>query len=183
MGGDMKKFIIYSIFFIGSLTASDWPASGKTLLKLPHVRAYLDTISYAEGTYHEKGYYSFFGGGYFSTLKDHPRTIMCYMSSQAPLCSTAAGRYQILERTWDKFKKELQLKDFSATSQDILALALIRDMGALQYVKKGNVKKACKLLNRVWASLPGAQYQQRVCKLEELEKFYKQRLDYYKKYR
>lgn len=158
-----------------------WPHNLDLLITLPRVKAYLDTIAYAEGTYHTQGYESYFGGGYFSNFKDHPRVIMCYMSGDKPLCSTAAGRYQVLERTWDRVRKELKLMDFSPKSQDKLAVALIRDMGALQYVLSGKIKHASKLLHRVWASLPDSQYDQRVIPFKELECFYKKRIAFYEK--
>lgn len=183
------RLVFFALLIVSGVYASSmdgqttvlWPHNIHALLSLPRVKAYLDTIAYAEGTYHTKGYSTYFGGGYFSNFEDHPRRIMCYMSASKPLCSSAAGRYQILEKTWDRLKKDLALKDFSPKSQDTMAVALIRDMGALKYVLAGKMKHASKLLHKVWASLPDSKYDQRVVSFTELEMFYNKRMDFYQR--
>ena len=47
------------------------------------------------------------------------------------LKSTGAGRYQLLSRWWDAYRKQLGLKDFSPKSQDAVALQQIKERGAL----------------------------------------------------
>ena len=47
------------------------------------------------------------------------------------LKSTSAGRYQLLSRWWDAYRKQLGLKDFSPKSQDAVALQQIKERGAL----------------------------------------------------
>ena len=47
------------------------------------------------------------------------------------LKSTGAGRYQLLSRWWDAYRKQLGLKDFSPKSQDAVALQRIKERGAL----------------------------------------------------
>lgn len=73
--------------------------------------------------------------------------------------STASGRYQIILPTWLGCKKKLALPDFSPDSQDKAALYLIRERGALDAVKEGQLVEAidaCARKPAIWASLPGA---------------------------
>ena len=46
---------------------------------------------------------------------DHPRKLV---TLNPKLKSTGAGRYQLLSRWWDAYRKQLGLKDFSPKSQD-----------------------------------------------------------------
>ena len=65
----------------------------------PQIKAFLDTISYAEGTLHENGYNARYPGLYFNSFQDHPRIRSCAPFKGGELCATAAGRYMILART------------------------------------------------------------------------------------
>ena len=60
------------------------------------------------------------------TLPDHLRKLVTFK-----LKSTGAGRYQLLSRWWDAYRKQLGLKDFSPKSQDAVALQQIKERGAL----------------------------------------------------
>jgi len=93
----------------------------------------------------------------FHDYSDHPR-ILVRLNSK--LSSTAAGRYQILKRTFDAYKKILGLRDFSPESQDKIALRLISERGATQDVIDGNLFLAISAVRNIWASLPGAGYGQ-----------------------
>ena len=61
-------------------------------------------------------------------LLDHPRKLV---TLNPKLKSTGAGRYQLLSRWWDAYRKQLGLKDFSPKSQDAVALQQIKERGAL----------------------------------------------------
>lgn len=119
-------------------------------------RAFLDMIAWAEGTAGDDGYRTLFGGGTFGSFADHPRIYVPFRSTS----SSAAGRYQILARTWDGVRTKLGLPDFSPPSQDAAALELIRERGALNDVDAGRVAGAIAKVRKVWASLPGAGYNQ-----------------------
>ena len=171
----------------------NWIAQLDGVLELPQVRAFLDVIAYAEGTFmpfrlqgksidNRAGYTMLYGGGTFSSYHDHPRKILAYRSNNRLLKSTAAGRYQILARTWDAWAPVLQLRTFHPRNQDRLALALIRESGALYDVIEGRYQKAFKKVAPIWASLPGASYGQRVLDPAVLTRFYKQRLAWHQKY-
>lgn len=124
-----------------------------------NARAFLDMIAAAEGTagQPDDGYRTLFGYGTFDSYSDHPRVRVPFGSTY----STAAGRYQILARTWDGLVSKLgrgALPDFGPDSQDRAALELIRERGALNDVRAGRVREAVFKVAKVWASLPGAGY-------------------------
>ena len=75
------------------------------------------------------------------------------------LKSTGAGRYQLLSRWWDAYRKQLGLKDFPE-SQDAVALQ-IKERGALPMIDRGDIRsRAIDRCSNIWASLPGAGYGQ-----------------------
>ncbi|KJS00902.1 MAG: hypothetical protein VR65_10890 [Desulfobulbaceae bacterium BRH_c16a] len=94
----------------------------------------------------------------FHDYSDHPRQLIRINDK---LSSTAAGRYQILKRTFDHYRKVLRLSDFSPASQDAIALRLIKERGAAEDVKAGRIIEAIQKIRKIWASLPGAGYGQR----------------------
>lgn len=105
----------------------------------------------------------------FTDYKDHPRQLIQLSSC---LFSTAAGRYQLLGRYFDSYKKSLHLPDFSPASQDAIAIQQIRECHALDDVDAGNLASAVKKVSRIWASLPGANYGQRENNLADLQSAY-----------
>ncbi len=121
-----------------------------------NVAAFLSLIAYAERTTGPNGYRILFGGGTFNSYADHPRIYVPFRNTS----SSAAGRYQILARTWDTLANRLNLPDFSPASQDAAAIELIREKGALNDVRAGRVDVAVSKVRKVWASLPGAGYDQ-----------------------
>jgi lysozyme len=121
-----------------------------------NVAAFLSLIAYSEGTAGPDGYRTLFGGGKFDSYADHPRIYVPFGTSS----SSAAGRYQILARTWDTLARRLGLSDFSPDNQDAAAIELIRERGALNDVRAGRIAAAVDKVRKVWASLPGAGYSQ-----------------------
>lgn len=123
-------------------------------------RAFLDMIAASEGTKHlgDNGYNVMVGGKLFSGYDDHPR-VKVYLSKLG-IYSTAAGRYQLLARYFDAYKRLLCLTDFSPTSQDIIALQQIKERGALADIDAGRIMAAIRKCANIWASLPGAGYGQ-----------------------
>jgi lysozyme len=94
----------------------------------------------------------------FSGYADHPRQLIDL--PRRGIKSTAAGRYQILARYFDAYKKQLGLKDFSPASQDAIAVQMIHECGALQDIDAGLLAPAIDKCRSRWASLPGAGYGQ-----------------------
>jgi muramidase (phage lysozyme) len=106
----------------------------------------------------------------FSSYKDHPRRLIDLPN--LGIKSTAAGRYQLLARYFDDYKRLLKLKDFSPESQDLIAIQQIRESRALDAVKAGEFAVAVKLCSHIWASLPGNNYHQHTNKLADLKAYY-----------
>lgn len=187
-------FLAYLAFLLNFYTKSkkssndanhSWISRIDQLLNEPEVKAFLDTVSFAEGTF-EDGYNTLYAGHKFNDLSDHPR---CVISSVAypnlkkqnkGLQSSAAGRYQILAGTWDKIAVEMNLPNFSPHNQDKAALGLIRQHGALNDVLNGRFEIAIKKLSNLWPSFPGSKYKQPNVPMEKLKAFYINRLMVYK---
>ncbi|QBH02015.1 glycoside hydrolase family 24 protein [Xanthomonas oryzae] len=130
--------------------------------------AFLDMVAWAEGTdkpsqpTKDHGHDVLVGGGLFDGYADHP-----YVPALR-VFSTAAGRYQLLRRYYDAYRKTLRLSDFSPLSQDLIALQQIRERRALGLIQAGRIQEAIAKLSSIWASLPGAGYKQHVQKLDDV---------------
>ena len=137
---------------------------------LPNRKAFLTMIATAEGTVNlgDNGYNVLVGGSLFTGYADHPRKAV-YLPKYK-IKSTAAGRYQILSKYYTFYKKLLKLKDFSPTSQDAIAIQMIKEQGALQDVDEGRIDAAIEKVSNIWASMPGAGYGQREVAIASLRK-------------
>lgn len=126
-------------------------------------KAFLDMLAWSEGTdkkgqpTNNRGYDVIVGGSLFTDYSDHPRKLV---TLNQKLKSTAAGRYQLLSRWWDAYRKQLGLKDFSPASQDAVALQQIKERRALELIDAGDIRQAIDRCSNTWASLPGAGYGQ-----------------------
>lgn len=106
----------------------------------------------------------------FSSYADHPRQLIDLPRLNTK--STAAGRYQLLARYFDPYKKQLGLRDFSPASQDAIAVQQIRERGALADIEAGRFDVAVEKCRKTWASLPGAGYGQHENDLAALRQAY-----------
>lgn len=129
------------------------------LLNAPNVQKMLNLIASAEGVKH--GYNTLFGNERLDDLSQHPNVKKEFTQTDGKKnATTAAGRYQFLKDTWDGVAKQLGLKDFSPKNQDIAAVALLAQNGALPSVLKGDFKTAVQKSGSTWASLPSSPYAQ-----------------------
>lgn len=139
-----------------------------------NLAAFLQAIGMSEGTANQPNPYAVCYA-YKHTIQsfaDHPAVTgewkgeklsdkMCKAAGLGSGCvSTAAGKYQITKTTWAGLKRKLGLSDFSPASQDAAAIELLRQSGALEFAKAGNVAAAAAACRKIWASLPGAGYEQ-----------------------
>lgn len=145
-------------------------------------KALLDTIAYAEGTdvpgnqrtaTKNHGYDVIVGGAIFTDYKDHPRVVVNL--PRYNIKSSAAGRYQFIRRTWDALRDRLKLPDFGPESQDRAATELLRECGALAHIDAGKFEHAIFAARKIWASFPGAGYDQREVPVAKLKAVYIQR--------
>ena len=102
------------------------------------------------------GYDVIVGGELFGDYSDHPRKLV---TLNPKLKSTGAGRYQLLSRWWDAYRKQLGLQT-TLKSQDAVALQQIKERGALPMIDRGDIRQAIDRCSNIWASLPGAGYGQ-----------------------
>jgi muramidase (phage lysozyme) len=106
----------------------------------------------------------------FDSYADHPRVLVAL--PKLGIQSTAAGRYQILARYYDAYKKSLRLPDFGKSSQDLIAMQLIRECRALDDIDAGRFSVAVDKCKSRWASLPGNKDGQHQNKLADLQTAY-----------
>ena len=140
-------------------------------LQNPNVRKMLDLISYTEGT-QGNGYRTAFGGGKLNSLKDHPRYSKSFTQTDGKSNKTsAAGRYQFLRGTWDGVARQYGLRDFSPQNQDLGAVALLFQRGAIPALLKGDYQTAIKKTGDEWASLPSSNYKQNKRSWDNVNKF------------
>lgn len=142
----------------------------------PNQKAFLDMIAFSEIgpkliAVSDNGYNVLVGSTpsdplLFDHYSDHPRVY------NKKLNSTAAGRYQLLARYYDSYKKMLELPDFSPSSQDAIALQQIKECRALPDIDAGFFGPAVALCAHIWASLPGARYGQHENGMQELRAAY-----------
>ncbi|SAL65562.1 glycoside hydrolase family protein [Caballeronia choica] len=88
----------------------------------------------------DDGYNVIVGGALFIGYADHPRRLV--QLPRLGIASTAAGRYQLLARYFDAYKKQLGLHDFSPMSQDRIAIQQIRERRALDDIVSGRLESA-----------------------------------------
>jgi len=145
----------------------------------PNQKAFLDMIAHSELgadllAVSDNGYDVIVGSTakkpiLFSSYSDHPRRLIKINDG---LSSTAAGRYQLLARWFDAYKRMLKLPDFSPASQDAIALQQIREQRALPDIEAGRFADAVRKVSNIWASLPGAGYGQHENQLAALQAAY-----------
>ena len=126
----------------------------------PNVLKFLNLIARPQRT-EKYGYNTAFGGNYFGDLSQHPNIKKKFTQTDGKVNSSgASGRYQFLNSTWNGVSKKYGLEDFGAVNQDLGAIALITENGALKDVQSGNFKKAIDKLGNIWASFSSSPYKQ-----------------------
>ena len=78
---------------------------------------------------------------------DHPRKLVTLNPKPK---STGAGRYQLLSRWWDAYRKQLGLKDFSPKSQDAVALQQIGGAWRFTYDWSQDIRQAIDRCSNIW---------------------------------
>ena len=126
-------------------------------LQIPEWLAWLDVISWCEGA----NYNTFFGGSTFSDFSRHPLKVI----SKSGYKSSAAGRYQIMDFNWHKYKNIIPVKDFTPHSQDIMAVYFIlvkRRVKAewIENITASNINRVLNILSHEWASFPPSRHGQ-----------------------
>jgi muramidase (phage lysozyme) len=124
----------------------------------PNVRNFLDMIQKAEGA---KGYDYGFNNTKLKSLDGHPGVSSSFTETDGKKNSTtAAGKYQFLEKTWNGVRDKLGLTSFKGPEQEAAAVELLRESGALDAVRGGDWSTALAKSGKIWASLPTSPYKQ-----------------------
>lgn len=146
----------------------------------PRVRAFLDVISFTEGS----DYDTLFGGARFKDDRTHPGQIG---ASYRGTPQSAAGRYQVQQGTFKDIAGRLGALDFSPHAQDLMAVDLIMARGALPSIQSGDLARAVSIVAPIWASLPqmsngrwgGSAHGQPYRRYDDIQRHYAQRIGYH----
>lgn len=139
----------------------------------PRVRAMLDTISYSEGA----GYGTHVGhrgdrDPNSVTTKNRNVVYVGRDKKGRALNSSADGRYQFINGTWDGVAGRLGLTGFTPHEQDLGAVLRLLDRGAIDPLMRGDFRGAVSAARQEWASFPGAGYAQGERSIGSLERVY-----------
>ena len=134
----------------------------------PYIRALMRTITASESNV-ERPYNVIYGGEYIEDLEDHPEVCVSIVSGpNVGQCTTAAGRYQMLNFTWDKQAKKYHPNpsgfwrwrkySFEPVYQDAVVHEWLSDNRAWganipQLLRQGEINEVLKLLSGTWTSL------------------------------
>ena len=143
----------------------------------PRMQAFLATIRWAEtGTSGTESYRKLVFNGTFNNFSTHPLIKQCASINGNKTCSTAAGAYQMLDKSWRDLQPKLKLPDFSPESQDRMAIEYIRRNGAISDIESGHFAKAACKVGKIWASFPCNSYNQNPKNISELSRYYQKQL-------
>lgn len=138
-------------------------SSNEVLADDRRIKAFFDVLGFTEGTGNNYGkvvngtvisapYNPELVGKSNVSITDFSKHPNILVRLNATLKSTAAGRYQFLNSTWG----ELGMSDFSARSQDIAAIKLMKRRKMIEPILAGNLRQAVTNGAPEWASLPTA---------------------------
>lgn len=134
----------------------------------PYIRALMRTITASEANV-KRPYNVIYGGQYVDDLSRHPEVCVPIVAGpNIGQCSTAAGRYQMLDFTWSKQAQlyhprpsgiwRWKTYSFEAKYQDVVVYEWLSDSKAWgtdisQLLRQGKITQVLKLLSGTWTSL------------------------------
>ena len=134
----------------------------------PYIRALMRTITASEANV-KRPYNVIYGGQYVDDLSHHPEVCVPIIAGpNVGQCSTAAGRYQMLDFTWSKQAQlyhprpsgiwRWKTYSFEAEYQDVVVYEWLSDSKAWgtdipQLLRQGKITQVLKLLSGTWTSL------------------------------
>ena len=134
----------------------------------PYIRALMRTITASEANV-KRPYHVIYGGRYIENLNSHPQVCVPIVAGpNVGRCTTAAGRYQMLDFTWDRQARKYHPNpsgiwrwknySFEAKYQDIVVHNWLSDNHAWgtdigQLLREGEIANVLKLLSGTWTSL------------------------------
>lgn len=123
----------------------------RALLAHPNMQAFLKAIAAAEG-----GGYDFRYGAVRGRRNDPWRftDFSTHPGAGRGGRVTAAGMYQITRPTWREMSARMGLRDFSPDTQDLVAVEILRTIGAIDAVLRGDLAEVLDKASHRWSSLP-----------------------------
>lgn len=134
----------------------------------PYIRALMRTITASEAN-DPRPYSLLYGGEHVWDLSRHPdRCIPIVAGPNVGNCTTAAGRYQFIDTTWDKMAKRYHpvpsgflfwtSYSFEPEYQDAVVYKWLKDKQAWgvdisQQLRQGNLNSVLRRLSGTWTSL------------------------------
>lgn len=135
----------------------------------PYIRALMRTISASEAN-SKRPYSILYGGKHVSDLSRHPeKCVTITVGPNKGNCSTAAGRYQVINTTWFNIAKRYHPEQpmpmmfwasysFEAEYQDRVVHSWLNDsqewgVNIPQLLREGKIKTVLKVLSPTWTSL------------------------------
>ena len=134
----------------------------------PYIRALMRTITASEANVGQP-YNVIYGGRYVNDLSRHPEVCVPIVAGpNLGQCTTAAGRYQMLDFTWDRQARQYHPNpsgiwrwksySFEAKYQDAVVHSWLSDVEAWsmdipQLLRQGDVTTVLKELSGTWTSL------------------------------
>lgn len=134
----------------------------------PYIRALMRTITASEANV-SRPYNVIYGGKQVDDLSRHPELcVSIVVGPNIGNCSTAAGRYQMLDFTWSTQAKKYHPQpsgiwrwktySFEAEYQDVVVHDWLSDSQAWgtnipQLLRKGEINQVLRLLSSTWTSL------------------------------
>ena len=172
--GGIAAFILLSFLRLPQEKSPPDPAFGSNLPPLvmqggdPYIRALMRTISASEAN-DSRPYSILYGGDRVSDLSRHPeRCITIVNGPNKGNCSTAAGRYQMINTTWYALAPRYHPQpsgfllwksySFEAKYQDKVVYAWLQDSqewgtDIAELLRQGKLDRVLKLLSGTWTSL------------------------------
>jgi tape measure domain-containing protein len=145
------------------------------LLEDPRIKAMLATLRFSEGA----GYGTKVGGKQHDVtgLKDTSIVHVGRDKRGKELYSSADGGYQIINKTEKGLQRALGQLPFDEHGQDLRAVYLMIQRGAIEPLLRGDLLRAVQDLNKEWASLPGSPYGQGTRSFSSISRVYKNALN------
>ncbi len=134
-----------------------------------NLKAWLDVVAACEGTATPDGYRALFGYDpvrrptrlFDNAFAQHPNIKFSFTQTDGTISfTTAAGRYQIIFPTYSRLSSRLGTSDYTPETQDLMAIELTSERGALLDVETGDIATAVDKCSAEWASLPASHYAQ-----------------------
>ena len=134
----------------------------------PYIRALMRTITASESNV-ARPYHVLYGGKQIEDLSSHPEVCVPIVAGpNIGNCTTAAGRYQMLDFTWDRQARKYHPQpsgiwrwktySFEAEYQDAVVHSWLNDSSVWgtdisQLLRQGEIEQVLRILSGTWTSL------------------------------